>query len=293
MKKISIGILTYNHERFIEDCLRSVFSSNYPNLEIIISDDCSKDKTGEIIENFITNVQSSHTIIFNKNKTNLGLAENFNKTFSEIATGDFLITLGGDDMIKEDYFEMALDYFDNESQLMMLDFNADIIDENGQVTKKANNLGYKIKFLELKNYLKLDAIPSFAPGRMIRKDLVRKFESISSKCPTEDSVLVLRALMTGKFARLNRDVILYRRHSKNISNLNNLKLLSNGLIISQYLNDLTYFFCNKNIKELEFASLLTRIEYEYRRRNIAYSDLSLNSKRLKFRLLKLHYYLNK
>ena len=272
--KVSVGILTFNHERFIEKCIRSVLSLNYENLEIVISDDCSTDQTFEIVKTTAENINSPHQIIINKNENNLGLADNFNKVFYTLATGDFLITLGGDDMIKEDYIESALSNFTRDPQLMMLDFNADIINEFDQVVKPATSLGYNIRYGALQNYLALEPIVSFAPGRMIKNDLVRNFQPISSNCPTEDSVLLVRALLMGKYARLNKDVILYRRHSNNISSEINLRKLSNTSIIAQYLKDAISLYDRNIISDRLLLQLFKRFDYEYKRREIVYSDLS-------------------
>ncbi len=289
MERVTIGILTYNHQKFIEKCLESVLALKYENLEIVISDDCSTDKTREVIENFLSNVETHHTVLFNKNETNLGLASHFNKVFGELATGNFLITLGGDDMIKEDYLEMAVSYFEKDASLMMLDFNADIIDENGKVTQNAKDLGYDFKSFELHDYLALEPIPSFAPGRMIRKDLVQKYDPISKSCPTEDSVLVLRALMMGKLGRLNKDVILYRRHTNNISSSDNLRKLSNASIIAQYLKDTVFLYHQNQIPEKSIGKLFDRINFEFHKRELSYGNTKTIKQRLKFRLRRFLY----
>lgn len=48
LPKVSIGIITYNHEHFLAECLDSVLAQTYPNFEITIADDCSKDRTHDI-----------------------------------------------------------------------------------------------------------------------------------------------------------------------------------------------------------------------------------------------------
>lgn len=51
MPLVSICLLTYMHERYIEDCLRGVLNQTYENMEIIILDDYSIDNTFTIIQN--------------------------------------------------------------------------------------------------------------------------------------------------------------------------------------------------------------------------------------------------
>lgn len=289
MKKISLGILVYNHEKFIIQCLKSVFCLDYSNLEIVISDDASTDNSCQIIEAFIKENTTKHHVVFNQNTINMGLAANFNKAFGELATGDFLVTLGGDDAIKEDYLGTAISYFMNDSQLMMLDFNADIMDEHGHITSASTSLGYDIMYCDLDNYLALDSIPSFAPGRMLRKNLIKQFEKIQRNCPTEDSVLVLRALLLGKFARLNKDVILYRKHANNISGHSNLQMLSNANIIGQYLKDVAYLNHQDGLKGRDVGQLFDRINFEYHRRQYLYAQKKTFWHGIKFNLRKYLY----
>lgn len=289
MDKITIGILTFNHEKFIAKCLNSVLALKYDNLEIIVSDDCSKDSTYQIVQDIVANAQSSHHIILNRNEVNLGLASNFNKTFGELATGDFLVTFGGDDAIKDDYFEEVLAVFEKDSQIMMIDVNADIIDENDILKGSAATLNFDQKKTDLKDYLALRAIPSFAPGRTIRKALISSFNPISKECPTEDSVLVVRALLLGKHCRINKKVIFYRRHTNNISSVDSLRKISNMRIVTQYVKDAITLYDNSIISDQLLLRLLRRFKYEYKRRQIVYSDLNKYIKRIKLSIHKRVY----
>lgn len=289
MVKITIGILTYNHEKFIAKCLKSVLALEYENLEIIISDDCSNDNTFKIVQDIVEKSQTSHHIILNRNEVNLGLAGNFNKTFYELATGDFLITFGGDDAFKDDYLDDALACFSKDEEVMMIDFNADIINENDVVTGTASNLGFDQKKTDLKDYLALRSIPSFAPGRMIRKALISSFNPISKECPTEDSVLVVRSLLLGKHCRINKKVILYRRHTNNISSVDNLRKLSNTRIIAQYVKDVIHLYDVNYFDDIIILKILKRFRYELKKREIVYAEQDNNLRKIKLIINKIFY----
>ena len=49
MPLVSIVIACYNHEKFIEDCIYSVIQQDYKNIEILICDDCSTDRSWEVL----------------------------------------------------------------------------------------------------------------------------------------------------------------------------------------------------------------------------------------------------
>ena len=57
---VSFCILTYNQEKFIEDAIKGALSQEYDNLEIIISDDGSTDRTYDIAKN-LTNTSNQKT----------------------------------------------------------------------------------------------------------------------------------------------------------------------------------------------------------------------------------------
>jgi len=291
MKKITIGILTYNHEKFIEKCLSSVLALKYDNLEIIVSDDCSRDNTFSVVKNVVGSSQTSHKVITNRNEINLGLAQNFNKIFYELASGDFMITLGGDDAIIENYLERGIYHFSEDKDIMMVDFNAFIIDEFDNIKKEDTNLLNKKKINTIQDYLALNYISSFAPGRMFRNDLIKNFDPISAACPTEDSVLVVRALLLGKHCRIDQKVIHYRKHSSNISSIDNLIKLSNVRIVSQYLKDATILYDRLCIRDIDFLSIVLRFTYEFYRREIFYSHQNKYIKKIKLNINKRIYLL--
>jgi len=90
--KVSIIILTWNGVRHISDCLESVQKSTYPNYEIIVVDNGSKDGTLELIRNNFPNVKLI------SNSKNLGFAGGNNIGIKQ-ATGDIIFLLNDDTKI--------------------------------------------------------------------------------------------------------------------------------------------------------------------------------------------------
>src|SRR5690606_26421780 len=109
----------------------------------------------------------------------------------------------------------------------------------------------------LNDYLSLNPIKSFAPGRIFKKELITSFEPINSDCPTEDSVLVFRSLLYGGFIRVNEKLVNYRQHTNNISK--SLSQLSNQSIVNQYKKDVNYLFMQNKISASENELLLKRL----------------------------------
>lgn len=99
MKKnimLSICMPTYNGANTIAATLESILKQSFQNFEIIISDDCSKDNTEEIIKSF-----KDKRIRFARNKKNLGYGDNLN-TFKSRIKGDVMVLMAQDDLLLKD-----------------------------------------------------------------------------------------------------------------------------------------------------------------------------------------------
>jgi hypothetical protein len=75
---VNVGVLAYNHEKYIVNCLDSIIKQKGDfNLNIIICEDKSNDGTAGIVENYINNVGVSKNVTFEflKNKENLGMVK--------------------------------------------------------------------------------------------------------------------------------------------------------------------------------------------------------------------------
>ena len=94
-KKFSIIISAYNIETYIERAIKSVLEQTFENYELIIVNDCSKDKTLEKIQNF-----KDERIIIINNEKNVGLGAVRNIGIAK-AQGEYIVHLDGDDALYE------------------------------------------------------------------------------------------------------------------------------------------------------------------------------------------------
>ena len=78
---VSVICLSYNHEAYVVEALNSVINQTYPNLELLIADDCSDDNSIGVIKDWVKNHPEVH---FSTNEKNLGNTKTFNQ-FSNIA----------------------------------------------------------------------------------------------------------------------------------------------------------------------------------------------------------------
>lgn len=94
---ISIALATYNGEKYLEDQLNSIYTQTYKNIEVAVTDDCSTDKTVEILEQY----SKSHGLKYFVNTENLGFVKNFEKAIS-LCEGDFIALSDQDDVWEKD-----------------------------------------------------------------------------------------------------------------------------------------------------------------------------------------------
>lgn len=91
---MSILILSYNDLQYFKDCLDTVFSQDYRYIEIILSDDCSKDFNEEEIKDYIEKNKRENIVnyVINRNSIHLGLVKNINKAI-QLSSGEYLMHL--------------------------------------------------------------------------------------------------------------------------------------------------------------------------------------------------------
>lgn len=94
-KQISICVATYNHEKYIEQALQSLLAQQTDlSYEIVIGDDCSSDRTGEIVDRYSRNYPERIRVLTRQQR--LGMHENIRRTYAA-CTGEIVFFLEGDD----------------------------------------------------------------------------------------------------------------------------------------------------------------------------------------------------
>lgn len=97
---ISIIIPAYGVEKYIEKCLDSVIEQTYKNLEIIVVDDGTKDRSGEIAEDYSR--RDNRIVVFHKSNGGLSDARNYG---IKHARGQYITCIDSDDYVDSDYVE--------------------------------------------------------------------------------------------------------------------------------------------------------------------------------------------
>lgn len=97
--KVSIVTTAYNIEAYVEKCLSSLLAQTHEDLEIIVVNDCSTDKTMDIVGKF---TDERIKVVNHSQNMGAGWAR---RTGIAAATGEYVITVDGDDWLSEDFIE--------------------------------------------------------------------------------------------------------------------------------------------------------------------------------------------
>src|SRR5882762_9283299 len=92
---VSAIVLCYNQAQYVVECLEAVKAQNYPNLELIINDDASKDNSVAVIEEWLAKNTIPHHFL--KNAANQGICRSLNNTL-KIAKGKYISGIAADDV---------------------------------------------------------------------------------------------------------------------------------------------------------------------------------------------------
>jgi glycosyltransferase involved in cell wall biosynthesis len=133
---VTIAIPTYNRaDKFLKESLRSACSQDYPNLEIIVADNCSEDGTEYLVKQF-----QDKRIRYYKHHKNVGPFANMNFCVNQ-ANGEYLLMLHDDDMIDSDFIKVCMDAAMHGQNIFgIIMTGARIVDETGKVIGEKRNI---------------------------------------------------------------------------------------------------------------------------------------------------------
>ncbi|MCW8091284.1 glycosyltransferase family 2 protein [Alteromonas sp. ASW11-130] len=117
---LSIVVPIYNVENYIEECINSLLNQTFSDIEIILVDDQSKDKSGEIARTYS---KKDSRITYIKRERNGGLSAARN-TGLEVATGHWVTFVDSDDYVSEDCYEVCLEKQKEKPESNLIIFSA-------------------------------------------------------------------------------------------------------------------------------------------------------------------------
>ena len=126
---VSVIIPAYNAEKIVRFTLDSVINQTYKNLEIIIVNDCSKDRTLDVLNEY---AKKDKRIKVMSNEKNSGVAETRNNALKS-ATGDYIAFVDADDVWNIEKIEKQLNFM-TENNYKLTYTSVQFIDNDGNLT---------------------------------------------------------------------------------------------------------------------------------------------------------------
>ena len=126
---VSILLLCWKDERFIRQALEGALAQTVP-CEIIVSNDCSDDRTFEIAQEIVASYTGPHRVSVRRNERNVGVAGHVNIAVP-LTTGDIVVMMAGDDIAYPQRVVATLEAFANDPEVQIVGSDFDGIDEDG------------------------------------------------------------------------------------------------------------------------------------------------------------------
>ena len=275
MPAISIIIPTYNVEKYIKDCLDSVFRQTFRDFEVIVSDDCSTDRTVEIVENYAQRFGQIQLIRRSTNSGGGGIPRN---AFITHATGKYIVFLDSDDMLVQNALQILFDAAEKfQSDMVSAEsyfrFKEDDFDP---VTRNINVKIYsqipsdklvKVQTLEpndiadrFRKYFNYE-LTGFVWNKIYRRDFLLENRIEFHDIPMRhDSLFDLECISSAKnYVRIPQIVNLYRVRRESISHHPDPKKL-----LRKWISDLLRLLeeTNKFLNRHEFFQRNPQLKYD-------------------------------
>lgn len=230
---ISYVVTTYNIENYVAEAVQCALAQTYSPLEIVLSDDCSDDRTFDIMREMALKYHGPHKIVLNRNERNLGITRHMNKAYLELAHGELIVAAHGDDSSLPERSMRSYKFLRDHPDVTALSFSIDAIDEKGALLKDHSAVVNQIRYYTFETG---GNIP--APSRCFYKRVMEFFGPLSDDCPTEDELISFRALMLGRNAFLPEHMVTYRKHKGSSSNPENFDRFPLPKILEQQERDM-------------------------------------------------------
>lgn len=248
---VTFALFAYNQEKYIREAVEGAFSQTYEPLEIILSDDCSSDRTFAIMQEMAETFSGKHKVKLRRNSNNMGLTSHVNQIL-EISEGEVFVFAAGDDISETHRVSQLMAVFSGRQDVVSVLSGRTVIESDGRARRIKQ--GRHDKGVGAVEYTLDDLWTGCAKTsgatRAIKRSVYNIFGPLDPSCPTEDTPFFLRSLIVGRVIRISDKLVRYRVHANNLSHPASIGSMEIDLIINQY------------VKDLELAALENLIEEE-------------------------------
>lgn len=253
MELITVVIPVFNVLPYLEQCVSSVRNQSYAQLEIVLVDDGSTDKSGELCDQYAG--EDPRIRVIHQENQGLGAARNAGL---QQAKGDLILFVDGDDWIQpnmaEELYQILITH---RAQIAVCD--ADVVAEDGRLLKRMESALPPREPINLESMPQLMFVPHVAWNKLYRKELFLERDCLYPSREWYEDFRVTTKLYTKaqRVVYLNRSLYCYRLRSGSIQNNRNLSRKREKM---EAMDDIIRYYKNKGLydtyrNELEFLAV--------------------------------------
>jgi len=209
---VSVGLFVFNGERFIEGALLSILNQTYTDFELIISDNASTDRTGEIAEGYATR---DDRIRYYRSEKNMGAGWNARRVY-ELATGKYFKWAAVDDLLEPDLLRRCVDILENDPGCVVAHARTREVNENGSFIKNyvtPIRTDYDDPVARFWEMLHTGGHMCYQIYGVMRMSALRQLPP-QGIYVNADGVLLARMALLGRFYEVPEYLFISRRHSR-------------------------------------------------------------------------------
>lgn len=248
---VSVVMITYGQEEFIKEAIEGVLlqRANF-SIELIIANDCSPDKTDEIVNELIISNETNIEIVYKKHETNIGMMPNFTFALNQ-AQGKYIALCEGDDFWNDPHkLQKQVDFLENNPEYVLCFHKVKILKPNGELvddflTKVPKKYQTLIDLAGFGNYIHTPSV--------VFKNVIKEFPEEFISSPIGDFFIYLLLAEHGKLHYSEENMAVYRYGVGVHSTKSKLKMAKiSNLFFINYLS----YSKNKDVNKVIFEKQL-------------------------------------
>lgn len=210
--RVSIGLPVFNGEKYLEQSLQSILNQTYADIEVVIADNASTDRTEEICRSYAAQDRRIH---YERNPVNIGGAKNHNLTFRR-SHGEFFRWAAHDDICDPNLVSECLQILEQDAGIVVA---YSMVIEMDEVKGRTNLISTRVGMAEkpwqrFKQLISRDHACESTYG-LLRAETLRKTRLLQDYTDS-DRTLLSELSLYGRFYEIPRPLFYKRHHPQNI-----------------------------------------------------------------------------
>jgi glycosyltransferase involved in cell wall biosynthesis len=220
---LTFALAAMNQERFIREAVEAAFAQTYSPLEIILSDDCSSDRTFEIMSALAVGYRGPHRVVLNRNPICRSIGGHINRIM-EISNGELILAAAGDDVSLPARAQVVRDAWEYSgrratsihSSIIQINESGGRIDQVFHNESPSSSEKFIAQEVAPLGYVETLEPLIFGCAHAFSRKLFRVFGNLPEDVIHEDNAIGFRSVLAGKLLFINEPLVKYRIHGSNV-----------------------------------------------------------------------------